>query len=66
MGEHDGKAQYIKDMGLQYFIDDRLQTCHLLEQKGITPIVYNQPWNDAKHGFRVVENWDDIRDICLA
>lgn len=65
MGEHDGKAEYIKDMGLQYFIDDRLQTCHLLEQEGITPIVYNQPWNDAKHGFMVVENWDDIRDICL-
>ncbi len=66
MGEHDGKADYIKDMGLDYFIDDRLQTCHLLEREGIIPIVYSQPWNDTSHGFKAVESWNDIRELCLA
>lgn len=64
MGEHDGKASYIKQQGLKYFVDDRLQTCMLLEKQDITPIVYKQPWNNADHHFHVVHDWNDIRQLC--
>ncbi len=62
-GEHDSKAEYIKEMGLKYFIDDRAQTCILLEQEDIIPIVYNQPWNAGRHNLASVDNWLAIRDM---
>ena len=66
MGEHDGKVDYIKSRNLHYFVDDRLQTCLQLDQHGITPIVYNQPWNEMDHGFITVDGWEGIRELCLA
>lgn len=65
MGGHDKKGDYIKGMGLEYFIDDRAQTCIALHKEGITPVVYSQPWNRGKHNLRTVDNWLDIRDLCF-
>lgn len=65
MGEHDNKAAYIKKLGLQFFVDDRAQTCIGLSREGITPIVYNQPWNMGKHDLPTVDNWMAIHDLCL-
>ncbi len=65
MGDHDKKAQYIKELGLDYFVDDRAQTCVILNQYGITPMVYSQPWNHGKHDLQTVENWQDIRELCF-
>lgn len=64
-GEHDGKAEYINELGLQYFVDDRLQTCLMLEKEGIVPIVYSQPWNRGRHDLRTVSNWHAIRELCV-
>lgn len=64
-GEHDDKADYIKSMGLRYFVDDRAQTCMMLENEGITPIVYSQPWNAGRHDLHSVDNWLAIRELCL-
>ncbi len=64
-GEHDGKLDYIKDMGLRYFVDDRAQTCVALSQEGINPFVFLQPWNHGKHALPVVENWLAIRALCF-
>jgi uncharacterized HAD superfamily protein len=65
MGEHDNKACYIKDMGLQYFVDDRLQTCLALVDEGITPLVFNQPWNRYEHSLHTVDNWRAIHALCF-
>lgn len=65
MGEHDNKPPYIKDLGLKYFVDDRLQTCQKLAEEGITPLVYNQPWNMRNHDLRTVDDWQDIRALCF-
>ena len=65
MGEHDNKAPYIKDLGLRYFIDDRLQTCRQLSAEGITPLVYNQPWNMNGHDLRTVSDWQAINSLCF-
>ncbi len=65
MGEHDGKAEYVKEMGLEYFVDDRAQTCVAMQEKGITSVVYSQPWNRGKHNLMTVDNWLDIRALCM-
>jgi uncharacterized HAD superfamily protein len=65
MGVHDNKTSYIKDLGLKYFVDDRLQTCRMLANEGITPLVYNQPWNKNGHGLPTVNDWQAIRNLCF-
>jgi hypothetical protein len=65
MGEHDNKAGYIKGLGLDFFVDDRLQTCLTLADEGITPLVYNQPWNRDRHNLRTVDNWQAIQALCF-
>jgi len=64
MGEHDGKGEHIRKMGLQYFIDDRAETCIRLAAEGLSPYVYNQPWNRGRHRLPAVDNWLAIRDLC--
>jgi len=66
MGEHDNKAGYIKNLGLQYFVDDRLQTCLALVEEGITPLVFSQPWNRHEHGLQTVDNWLAIHALSFA
>ncbi len=61
MGDHDGKISYIRDEGLNYFVDDRTQTCRLLYDAEITPLVFSQPWNRNTHTFQSVESWQEIR-----
>lgn len=65
MGAHDKKTDYIKDLGLRYFIDDRAQTCITLHDEGISPRVYSQPWNQGKHKLATVDSWQDIRKLCF-
>jgi len=65
MGEHDNKTSYIKNLDLKYFIDDRLQTCQKLSEAGITPYVYQQPWNNNHHNLPTVKNWQEIQALCI-
>jgi len=65
MGEHDKKTSYIKDLGLEYFVDDRLQTCKKLASEGINPLVYNQPWNRNGHNLPTVNDWRSIHALCF-
>ncbi len=65
MGAHDDKPRYIKEHGLECFIDDRAETCHQLNEAGITPIVFSQPWNHGRHSFSIVNCWQEIRGLCL-
>lgn len=60
MGNHDGKADYVKKLGLEYFIDDRLDTCEELAAQGLFPVVFSQPWNRIIHKLAHVESWLDI------
>lgn len=65
MGEHDDKPRHVRENGLQYFIDDRAETCHQLDRAGISPIVFSQPWNRGRHSFASVSSWQEIRALCL-
>ena len=64
MGDHDAKLDYIKELELDFFVDDRAHTCQLLAREGITPIVYEQPWNRGRHDFLAVDGWPAIRRLC--
>lgn len=59
-GDSTAKLPVLKARAVRFFVEDRLDTCHLIAEMGITPIVYEQPWNRRPHPFQVVNDWDDI------
>ncbi|WP_457578076.1 5' nucleotidase, NT5C type [Desulfomarina sp.] len=62
-GDHDDKTRYIHDRKLQYFIDDRAETCMQLATAGITPVVFEQPWNRNRHNLRSVSGWHELSKL---
>ncbi len=64
MGDHNGKIDHIKELGISYFIDDRFETCEEIAAHGITAIVYNQPWNENRHNLPTVKGWAEIEALC--
>ena len=62
-GSFEDKQEVLQERGVKHFVEDRLETCFLLQEAGITPIVYKQPWNRKPHPFLEVENWDDIEAL---
>ncbi|MEN8199649.1 MAG: hypothetical protein ABFR63_06200 [Thermodesulfobacteriota bacterium] len=61
MGDHDDKIRYIREHGLRYFVDDRVETCLQIADSGLSPIIYKQPWNQSGHNLPTVDNWQEIR-----
>ncbi len=64
-GEHDGKGEHAKSLGLKFFIDDRAETCAILKNEGINPFVYDQPWNRGAHAFPIVHDWLAVSKLCV-
>ena len=62
-GAFEAKADVLKTRGIQFFVDDYLEICFMLEKHDITPIVFHQPWNRFPHPFLEVANWPEIRGI---
>ncbi|MEE4165704.1 MAG: hypothetical protein V2I35_06870 [Desulfocapsaceae bacterium] len=62
-GNHDNKEQYIRTCGFTHFIDDRTLTCLQLAEAGLSPIVYNQPWNHDQHNLPSVSSWEEIHAL---
>jgi uncharacterized HAD superfamily protein len=54
------KLPILMKHGVRYFVEDRLETCYLLKETSITPIVFEQPWNRKPHPFAKVKGWDEI------
>jgi hypothetical protein len=59
-GDPDTKLHYLKDHRVEYFVEDRLETCWSLADNGITPILFIQPWNRQPHPFPEVRGWPDL------
>ena len=57
---HREKIPILLKNRVRYFVEDRLDTCYLLEEVSIVPIVFEQPWNRIPHHFPVVKSWDQI------
>ncbi|MDD3554478.1 MAG: haloacid dehalogenase [Deltaproteobacteria bacterium] len=59
-GQHSAKALLLKDLGIETFIEDHLETCHQIHQAGIQAIVFNQPWNQGETPCRRLHSWQDF------
>ncbi|HDP24960.1 MAG TPA: haloacid dehalogenase [Deltaproteobacteria bacterium] len=57
------KLDILSGTRVRYFIDDRLDTCVMLADAGITPILYTQPWNQRPHSFHEVGSWEEIASL---
>lgn len=61
-GSYDGKIEVLQAAGIRWFVEDRLETCHLLKDAGIEPIVFSQPWNQAPHEYPTVRSWNELAE----
>ena len=62
-GDFEAKGDILKRRGIRYFVEDFLEVCHQLPQRGITPLLFCQPWNRVAHPFREVYHWKDIETL---
>ena len=62
-GAHTEKLPVLRKYGIRYFVEDRLATCRLVHEASLTPIVYDQPWNQKPHPFHRVRNWEQISEL---
>lgn len=59
-GSFEKKREVLTENRIRYFVEDRLETCFLLAESGVAPIVFRQPWNRKSHPFAEVSGWDEI------
>ncbi|NOY68696.1 MAG: haloacid dehalogenase [Deltaproteobacteria bacterium] len=62
-GSFSDKKDVLLEKGVSWFVDDRLETCFVLAEAGVTPIVFNQPWNRKPHPFLEVSSWNEIEEM---
>jgi len=59
-GTRSEKIPTLLKRGVRYFVEDCLETCYLLNEAAVTPIIFDQPWNRKPHPFQTVKTWDEI------
>jgi uncharacterized HAD superfamily protein len=64
-GDPAAKLAVLHDLGVRYFLEDRLETCELLAQDGIQPLLFDQPWNQGAAGFPRIHDWYEFRHWVL-
>lgn len=66
-GAPETKPQVLGELGVRYFVDDRVETCRRLKTAGIQPFLFVQPWNrnEPADGCIRIENWAQLREWVL-
>lgn len=61
-GDPEAKAGVLRQMGIRYFVDDRLETCRQLVLQGFRPLLFDQPWNRQPSGdeFPRILSWSQL------
>jgi uncharacterized protein len=61
-GAPEAKRDILHDLGIRFFVEDRLETCRHLAQDGIQPFLFDQPWNRLPQGdaFPRIESWNQL------
>jgi uncharacterized HAD superfamily protein len=54
------KLPALRRWAVSHFVEDRLETCHVISHGGILPLVFEQPWNAGRHEYPAVRNWREI------
>ena len=62
-GSHDNKINVLLDRKISCFVEDRLDTCDLVYDAGMTPVLYQQPWNRFPHPYQEVANWKELEAL---
>ena len=62
-GSFEDKADVILSKGYSCFVEDRLDTCFLLKDAGINPVLFKQPWNRGSHPFLEVDTWSELESM---
>ena len=61
-GLPEAKCGILRELEVRYFVEDRFETCELLSQNGIHPLLFDQPWNrlPGAVAFPRIENWSQL------
>ncbi len=62
-GSFEDKREVLIERNISCFVEDRLETCFLLAEAGIRPIVFAQPWNRKPHPFAEVGTWQELEGM---
>ena len=62
-GSHANKADVLLERKIGCFVEDRLDTCDLVHDAGILPILYKQPWNRIPHPYREIDSWKELEAL---
>lgn len=62
-GSFDAKIDVLSSRNISYFVEDRLETCFHLQEAGVTPILFKQPWNRKRHPFMEVGTWKELESF---
>lgn len=62
-GSFDAKVDVLVKKGISYFVEDRLETCFPLQEGGVTPVLFKQPWNREDHPFMEVGTWEELESL---
>jgi len=62
-GSFDKKTDVLLKHKVTHFVEDRLETCFDLSKAGLAPVLFKQPWNQERHPFKEVENWNELASL---
>jgi len=62
-GALEAKAGVLKERRISYFVEDCLDVCYELDQQGIAPLVFCQPWNRFPHPFQEIRSWNELKGL---
>jgi len=62
-GSYEAKTEVLKRHNRTFLVEDRLETCFLIDAAGMTPILFKQPWNRKQHPFIEVASWAELEDL---
>ena len=59
-GSPNDKSEVLKEKNISCFVDDRLETCFQIQDAGVIPVLFKQPWNREPHPFVEVGSWEEL------
>lgn len=62
-GSFAAKVSILLERQISYFVEDRLETCFSLQEAGVVPVLFKQPWNREHHPFREVGTWQELESL---
>ena len=62
-GSFEAKIDVLSKRDISYFVEDRLETCFSLQEAGIVPVLFKQPWNRERHPFMEVGSWQELESL---